>query len=499
MSPRCIFKPTYTVRPARRRPRVNSSPKDLNTLFEKMLDSVEPTGRALSRKMLLLALHNPFKHSQLRALDFSWLDDLETDDFPSHVLSEPYDAIELKRRYESVRRQLAAYTCGLLEMKAASGWQGNVFTVEFFHRTVRDYLKQYYRIGWGDGAPIKPEASIPSNELYLRILIARMKFFPLTIDDDFYLYHEFLLHHPNLFSYRWLKETEPLFQASFFRSWEVKIKHGSRGFSYSAPNTREIGSVGFFLLSRQAAYALHRIKDDLRRHPKKRTNGHISQPLLASWLRTIQDAEYFEFCLQNMLTRPSDYIQVVLEPTRSDPMEEMHSIWVTSLYAIAVEVHCQSSCLSSPNESLSTETLQALKRIIKCFIQHSADQSAVVIIGRNLDRGGGANWHDDSPPTEVFYVEIPDLLELLVAPDAITDARNLPKLSWREAIGILFPLAISRITTALRRERQQSILPVRSQFKPVSPEVLRDPNTWWVHGVATDTEKLLGNWKVKVP
>ncbi|KXX77768.1 Vegetative incompatibility protein HET-E-1 [Madurella mycetomatis] len=94
--------------------RVKSTPRDLDSLFAKMLSTVEPAGQERSRKMLRLALNNPF-NSPLCALDFSWLDDLDRGTFPSDAQDEPYTDEEVEKRCQLVRRQLAAYTCGRLE------------------------------------------------------------------------------------------------------------------------------------------------------------------------------------------------------------------------------------------------------------------------------------------------------------------------------------------------------------------------------------------------
>ncbi len=96
-----------------------------------MLGSIDPAVKKRSTKMLLLAVHNPF-NEPLSYLAFSWLDDLDDEEFPFTSPMEPYSDEELDKRRLLVVRQLAAYTSGLLEVRKNK--------VEFFHRTVRDYL-----------------------------------------------------------------------------------------------------------------------------------------------------------------------------------------------------------------------------------------------------------------------------------------------------------------------------------------------------------------------
>ncbi|KAK0646910.1 hypothetical protein B0T16DRAFT_458790 [Cercophora newfieldiana] len=243
--------------------RVQSTPPDLNSPFAKILGSVEPVGWARSHKMLLLAPHNPFLGALL-ALDYSWLDDLETEDFPLHLATQPYDAEELQKRDQLVRRQLAAYTCGLLEMteyRLGQDTNHSFFLVHFFHRTVRDYIKTRSESLWGPEFAIKPDTqAIPGLETYIRILIARMKFSPLTTGRSFSDY--------------FLDETDT-------RGWNLRFspEHGL-GREFSMDYGHHVMRISCFLLSGHGSYALDRLKEQLQSRPPAK--HEIAQILAAS-------------------------------------------------------------------------------------------------------------------------------------------------------------------------------------------------------------------------
>ena len=97
-------------------------------------------------------------HPPLNALMYSWLEDLEDPDFPFSAPVQAYSDKEIRNRHEIVRCQLDSRTKGLLEMsntittspghpRFLMAYQDIYFkyNVQFFHRTVQDYLNEPMR------------------------------------------------------------------------------------------------------------------------------------------------------------------------------------------------------------------------------------------------------------------------------------------------------------------------------------------------------------------
>lgn len=74
----------------------------------------------MARKLVgwssLITAQNPLREA-LNALAYSWLDDLEDEDFPFNRTAGAYTDEEVKTRHRAVRRQLVLLTKGLLEMR----------------------------------------------------------------------------------------------------------------------------------------------------------------------------------------------------------------------------------------------------------------------------------------------------------------------------------------------------------------------------------------------
>jgi hypothetical protein len=116
-------------------------PADLDTLYDRLLNSIPPQDRRRSDRMLLITVLNPFR-DPLNAIVYTWLDDLEND--PQFPRGHKYSEEEINRRFQAVQHQLDGYTRGMLEMVKHGQFDGQILgltrRVEFLHRTLRDYL-----------------------------------------------------------------------------------------------------------------------------------------------------------------------------------------------------------------------------------------------------------------------------------------------------------------------------------------------------------------------
>lgn len=93
----------------------------------------------------------------INALKVSWLlDDLDDPGFPFDKPIKPLSEDEILARHEGVRAQLDSLSKGLLELRELRVDTGESvldekdiyynYRVDFFHRTVRDYLKEPERL-----------------------------------------------------------------------------------------------------------------------------------------------------------------------------------------------------------------------------------------------------------------------------------------------------------------------------------------------------------------
>lgn len=121
--------------------KLDAIPTDLGQLFDTLLAGIDPSDRRRSAKMFLIA--TTFEHEK-NALIYSWLEDLEDPTFP---FSSPVRACsneEVGTRHEDVYCQLDSLSRGLLEVVPSTFPNDLYFkyNVQFFHRSVRDYLEE---------------------------------------------------------------------------------------------------------------------------------------------------------------------------------------------------------------------------------------------------------------------------------------------------------------------------------------------------------------------
>lgn len=158
------------------RERMRSAPRELNDLFRKILSSVDPALQGRSRNMLLLAINDPF-FNNIPAIAYSWLPDLQDDEFPFSSPMKPLSQEEVDTRLRIVRGQLSALTKGLLEMQTTDATDAySKYTVGFMHRTVKDFLRN--EDDWRRSASGGDLLSTEQPELYWRLWLAIEKFTP---------------------------------------------------------------------------------------------------------------------------------------------------------------------------------------------------------------------------------------------------------------------------------------------------------------------------------
>jgi NACHT domain len=122
---------------------LDNTPKDVNDLYHNLLESINPSDRVKTFKMLLLAdcIYD------LTAVALTWIDNLDEANFPASCIMKPYTDDEIRERQLAAEIQLDYFTRGLLEIWTDRDFRHNndlifVKRVRFFHRTVRDFVSQ---------------------------------------------------------------------------------------------------------------------------------------------------------------------------------------------------------------------------------------------------------------------------------------------------------------------------------------------------------------------
>jgi hypothetical protein len=145
-------------------------PKDLNKLYQHFFNSISKTDQERAFKMLLLVAH--YKSSFRNALCLSCLDNLDDRNFPATYDMRPYTDEEIRSKHETIQRQIAGLTHGLIEMTTSSWPLFFSRSIQFFHRTARDFVLENAHLQ-------KFHAESPgltSTDTYLRLYIAELWF-----------------------------------------------------------------------------------------------------------------------------------------------------------------------------------------------------------------------------------------------------------------------------------------------------------------------------------
>lgn len=161
--------------------RVDQAPEDLNLLYEKVLIGIDPGIRGRADNALFLVALSPF--GALNAMAFSWLDDLQDEDFPFNRPFQIYTPEEVHDRTDIARRQVALLTGGLVEMRSCvrEKYEANRYSyfgtffdyqLEYHHLTAHDFLMARARPAGTD------KHGLPENlrNTYARLTLAEIKF-----------------------------------------------------------------------------------------------------------------------------------------------------------------------------------------------------------------------------------------------------------------------------------------------------------------------------------
>ncbi|KAK7917976.1 hypothetical protein PG985_009850 [Apiospora marii] len=124
--------------------RLQEFPPDLESFFQRLIDSVEPVYRKHMARYFKVAT---IADEPLFAMVYSYLDDIdENPDFAIDLALSELSHEQIGSRRDQLRRRLDGRSRGLLEMFSSRAPQSSdrffEYRVDFIHRTVHDFLQQ---------------------------------------------------------------------------------------------------------------------------------------------------------------------------------------------------------------------------------------------------------------------------------------------------------------------------------------------------------------------
>jgi hypothetical protein len=157
---------------------LDTTPKELNDLYTRLLDSLQQHDRKQAAQMLILVASNRHVHP-FSSLAFYWLDHLEDPDFPASGEILPFKRKALRAALDTTDRQVRSVAKGFLEsfpfrcfnnypVKSSLGPAG-LLGYRFFHRTARDFVLNHPRLG-----EIVDTKAISSAETAHRLRLAEL-------------------------------------------------------------------------------------------------------------------------------------------------------------------------------------------------------------------------------------------------------------------------------------------------------------------------------------
>ncbi|KAL2869556.1 uncharacterized protein BJX67DRAFT_379106 [Aspergillus lucknowensis] len=166
-----------------------SVPDDMRALFDGMLGAVDSSNRERADKLLLLTLESL---TSVPAILYLWFDDLDDPNFPFQA-SPPECLNPGVQRIEAVIGKIDALTKGLLEVVTdGSGYNDFSYSVQFFHRSVLDYVHESL------AAQIKQrQPDFDVQESFCRLVLAYFKLgrgqteYPINAPKLWYLLYQF--------------------------------------------------------------------------------------------------------------------------------------------------------------------------------------------------------------------------------------------------------------------------------------------------------------------
>ena len=502
------------------RERVEQAPKDLNKLFAKMLDTVDDIPRRRSDAMLLITAQNPLWNA-FNALAYSWLDDLEDEDFPFNRPAEAYTDEEVDTRHRAIRRQLVLLTKGLLEMRENSDHEERRsyhkerqslffrYSVEFFHRSVRDYLKNE----WKKNDSKAMGSSLRQIETCCRIKLAEWKFSgsqrsPFSVIRNM---TEEVRDWPQPISFRILDELRKvddttssrsassckknggILGSEEFHSWPCGFhacfnpEAGGRALPWFS-NGQDMGStwhLSFASYLCQGTYVLQKLDgalDSLR-------DPEVVAVLLAT-LGEHPDANITRFILANTAMASA---QILTQHAYGKGDAKTVPVWFIFLRWFTANA---AETIRSGGADYLKKRLAVHYQILEQFLTWGADRDVIIVaFDKSLQIENSEYGKQWSPPeTALFFIELHQLLQVVSPPPA--NISSLNKLLMGSTGSPFWTTTTKNLLSRLALWGAPSVS-IRERYRPVEIDELMAGN-WVTWGVVSKEEEWLGGFRIRL-
>jgi hypothetical protein len=470
--------------------KLKATPKGLDDLFNKLLGAIDPGDRKRSDKMLLIATLNP-RWDSLNALIYSWLEDLEDPNFPFNLPVQGYSDEEIKRRHQDLRRQLDSLSKGLLEITTTT-YNSDIFfkyKVQFFHRTVRDYLQDSSR-------QIQMKSRLPGfdiTETYFRLFLAVFKF---ARTKKVYLEERYPPDGNPLFDWfiaimDWLDTSGQELPFNFTEELgRVLDSYRRLPFSHPEETEKNVGRVlwgakldssiytensqdDISYLHTAAWYCQHRYVSQKVSQDPNLVKGSNDLSLLLS-AAVGPDPELVHFLLERG-ELPSEKVKI-WQIDNSAQAEKTATIWMVFLFAFA---H------STLNRTDYWPSFDRSSLVLEQFLKFGADSDIFFLVcdeEKDLDQ-----ITDD----ELFFITLQQLVHMGQPPN-FESIQNLHLGGARRQLWIQTTRVISRLTPWIR-----SSTSVTSKYKAFESNELGN-GKYKLHSVCSKTSRLQKGFFVKI-
>lgn len=486
--------------------KLNAIPKGLDELFDKLLGAIEPADRKRSDKMLLIATHESSRSilrtdPNINAIVYSWLEDLEDPKFPFSSPFGGYSDEEIEKRHEDLRRQLNSLSKGLVEINSVNKFKGPKdiyfrYTVQFFHRTVREYLQDNSR-------QTQMKSRLPGFDVvidYSRLCLAEFKFASINyIGANLITPFEHglgslmdIVHRGRDVPSHFIEEIGRILhhhrQFSLSNSMATETNAGLVCCSGGELHAPEMDVVSFddelsylhcLAFYCQCRYVSQRVLQD----PKLVTGDNKLSLLLAAAAGPAPDLVHF---LLGAGARPSDQIMIsdAKDSRVAKGLEKLTTVWMVFL-----AIFC-STVLTQGRGFLGSLCIPDLSSVSEQFLRSGANSEIFFLVHLNNDDGDPLN--PNPCDEELFSMPLQQFLRLTDPPNLEPIQKVLLEREKRS----LWSKAISSISTFFT-PRSESSSAVVSKYKPFEFNELGEKK-YTLHSVYSETDQLRNSFFVRI-
>lgn len=522
--------------------RVDKAPRQINQLYETILDDMDPALLRRSKDALLLITRCPLP--RLNALVLYWLEDLEDEEFPMNRPFQIHTTEEISRAHDIAERQLALLTRGLVEVRPLkTGEHTRVVRgpfshyLDYHHMTARDFLTS--RVGTA-ATSMTPDIL---RDRYGRLLLAEVKFCGLlwaTISHWRVIYAKGN-HTYHSVPDRYLDQLAECFPACVggrqtpwspsrhnpgVGSWLLPVPvtlspQAGQYIHHLVWKGSYANLIMFFALSfHQAGYVLRWLKKGV---VNDLTNEEVAVWLLATWT-IFPDPDITEFILSHR-GLPLQPLQIKSYGRGTTltlscwfgfllsflPKRRWHNYIPPRDHSFPYREESRDSNIDTTHD-MDGEAQRAVWSDMQChtleqLLRHGVDKDVVFLLGDNVgDVAAGIHywehWRQENRPWDDFrfqgatyqetfwYMELATMLEMVQPPPPnLATLRELLGSSRRSNLRA----AVSRVLDYIRGVfvNKPESLPAKVRCKPASPADLATRRLA-VYGIASKDELFMG-------